>query len=524
MKRIKAMTAVMLAAAFIMGLAAVSAAGCAKHEYSDATESEAYYDMGDYMSEPEGSMYLDFNTEEYSHIDEYGFKSTMTSPLSTFAADVDTATYSNIRRVINEGGIPEPDMIRIEEMLNYFHYDYPDPAEGEPFSVTMEMADCPWNPQTKLLQIGLQAKKLDTDQLPPSNFVFLIDSSGSMYGSDRLELVQRAFSLLTEQLGEDDRISIVTYASNDKVLLEGATGADKAEILEVINSIEAGGGTAGSAGITTAYDIAERYYIEGGNNRILLATDGDLNLGVTSEGELTRLVEEKKKSGVYLSVLGFGRGNIKNNKMEALADNGNGNYSYIDTIAEARRVLINEMGGTLYTVAKDVKLQVDFNPAQIKGYRLIGYENRVMSAEDFNDDKKDGGEIGSGHRVTALYEIVDKDSDYPIVSATSVYQTAADNGSSDLFTLKIRYKEPSADSSELLTYPADGSIFRDELSDNMKLAAAVTEVGMILRGSEFKGTSTYESAMELLKSHSNIVDDEYIFDFYGLVKKLNEMA
>ena len=491
-------------------------------EAYDMAADSSYYGM---IDPGNGENFIEFNTEEYNYIEENGFKAVVNNPLSTFAADVDTASYSNVRRVINEGRVPDADMVRIEEMLNYFKYDYPDPAEGEPFSVTMEMADCPWNPQTKLLQIGLQAKKIDADALPPSNFVFLIDVSGSMYSDNKLPLVQKSFALLAEQLSDDDRVSIVTYASGDKVVLEGATGKDKPEILEAINSLKAGGATAGAQGITTAYAIAEKYFIPGGNNRILLATDGDLNVGVSSESELTRLVKEKKKTGVYLSVLGFGTGNIKDNKMEALADNGDGNYSYIDSVAEARRVLISEMGGTLFTVAKDVKLQMDFNPAQIKGYRLIGYENRIMAAEDFNNDKKDGGEIGAGHRLTVLYEIVDKDSAFGLTSASSIYQNAAsDNGSDDLFTLNIRYKEPDEDVSKLLTYPAKGSIYTDNMSDNMRLAASVAEVGMLLRKSDYKGNASYESALEMLKSIDNMVDDEYILDFYGLVKKVSDMT
>lgn len=537
MKTRKNLIAVIIAVMLMLSMMTVSMIGCAAHStsamYDTATEADGYY----YEAYDTGAEYnmaastyteegfVDFNTEEYSYIEENGFKSVVNNPLSTFAADVDTASYSNIRRVINEGKVPEADMVRIEEMLNYFKYDYTEPAEGEPFGVTMEMADCPWNDQTKLLQIGLQAKKLDAEALPPSNFVFLIDVSGSMYWDNKLPMVQKAFSLLTEQLKDEDRVSIVTYADGDKVVLEGATGKDKPMILEAINSLEAGGSTAGSRGINRAYEIAEKYFIAGGNNRILLATDGDLNVGVTSEGELTRLVKEKKQGGVYLSVLGFGTGNIKDNKMEALADNGDGNYSYIDSVAEARRVLINEMGGTLFTVAKDVKLQVDFNPAQIKGYRLIGYENRVMSAEDFNDDKKDGGEIGAGHRLTVLYEIVDKDSSFGVASATSVYQnTASDNGSDDLFTLNIRYKEPDGDTSKLLTYPANGSIYTNEMSDNMRLAAAVAETGMLLRKSDYSGSASYEDAMDMLKEIDGMLDDEYILDFYGLVKKVSDMT
>ncbi|MDO4789317.1 MAG: VWA domain-containing protein [Johnsonella sp.] len=463
----------------------------------------------------------EFNTEEYSSIEENVFQAVASSPLSTFAADVDTASYANIRRMIEGGELPLPDMVRIEEMLNYFHYDYPEPLDKGPFSVSMELADCPWNPDTELLLIGLQAKKIDTKELQPSNLVFLIDVSGSMDEPDKLPLVKRAFGLLSEQLGDQDRISIVTYASSDQVVAKGLKGSEKADIMRAIEDLYAAGGTAGSKGIETAYELAEEYFIEGGNNRVILATDGDLNLGITSEGELARLISEKKKSGVFLSVLGFGEGNIKDNKMETLADKGNGNYSYIDSIYEARKVLVEEMGGTCHTLAKDVKLQVEFNPVYIKGYRLIGYENRVMDDEDFADDKKDGGEIGAGHRVSALYEIVPIDSEFEIGSDLK-YQSAEKEtkNTGELLTLSIRYKKPDEDASTLLEYTLGESSRRDTLSSNMSFAAAVVEVGMLLRDSEFAGSSSYENALALLEASGDLREDESKYEFRSLIKKL----
>ncbi|MBE6760407.1 MAG: VWA domain-containing protein [Ruminococcaceae bacterium] len=519
-----------------MSLAAVLlltvTAGCSgSAEYAADVEAEAPMVMESYAETTTDFAYPmngsfddyaietpDFNTEEYNTIVENRFLSVVTSPLSTFSADVDTASYTNVRRYIDDKELPPADAVRIEELLNYFTYDYPEPDGDEPFSVTTEISDCPWNADTKLLLIGLQAEKPDTEQLPPSNLVFLIDVSGSMDSADKLPLVKEAFMLLTEQLGENDRVSIVTYASSDKVVLKGATGEDKQDIMDAINLLQAGGATAGSDGIKTAYKLAEEYFIEGGNNRVILATDGDLNVGVTSEGELTRLVEKKRESGVFLSVMGFGTGNIKDNKMEALADNGNGSYHYIDSENEARRVLVEEMGGTLFTVAKDVKFQVEFNPAVIKGYRLIGYENRVMEAEDFDDDTKDAGEIGAGHRVTALYEIVEVDSPMEIAAPELTYQTSGDSGSDEYLQLKVRYKEPDGDTSKLLTYPVGQDAYTAEPSNDFVFASAVAQYGMLLRQSAYSGTATYESILEQLNSRLGLLSDDYRYDFRRIVE------
>ena len=473
-------------------------------------EAEACAD--DAFAEPE------FNTEEYSAITENSFKSTASDPLSTFSADVDTASYSNLRRIIRDGGTIPQDAVRIEEMINYFHYNYPEPQSGEPFSVTTEIADCPWNASTKLMMVGMKAKDIDMQQRKPMNLVFLIDVSGSMYSPDKLPLVQKAFNMLTEVLTEQDRVSIVTYAGSDSVVLEGASGNDGIRIREAIDALEAGGSTAGAAGINTAYDIAKKYFIDGGNNRIILATDGDLNVGISSEAELKKLVEKQRKKGVFLSVLGFGTGNIKDNKMETLADNGNGNYSYIDSEAEARRVLVEEMGGTLETVAKDVKFQVEFNPAYIMGYRLIGYENRVMSAEDFADDTKDAGEIGAGHTVTALYEIADLNSTMEFASSDLKYieGTASGTENGEYCTVSVRYKEPDGDESQLLTYPVAETAYRQVMSDNMRFASAVAAFGLVLRDSEFKGIADKGLVHDLL-SDASVLNDPYKQEFAELV-------
>ena len=484
-------------------------------------ESADTYSFGGY----DQKTGIDFNTEEYKHIDENGWKAVSVSPFSTFAADVDTASYANLRRMINNGQrIPE-DAVRIEELINYFDYDYTAPANNDPFSVTTEMAPCPWNENTNLLMVGIKAKDIDMSQRKASNLVFLVDVSGSMNGEDRLGLVQKSFKMLTNELNQDDRISLVTYASGDRIVFEGLSGANKKEITEYVEDLFAGGGTNGSAGIQTAYEIAEKYYIEGGNNRIILATDGDLNIGITDEGSLTRLVKEKAKSGVFLSVLGFGWGNISDSRMEALADNGNGNYSYIDSMTEAKKVLVDEMGGTLFTVAKDTKIQVEFNPAVIKGYRLIGYENRTMAAEDFNDDKKDGGEIGAGHTVTALYEIALKDSAQEIPEVESKYTAKADADAegiaSEYLTVNIRYKQPDGETSSLITHPVDSTYYSENMSENLSWAAGVAQAGMIIRKSEYAGTSTMENVLERLKSLNSVKEDAYRQEFCELMENVN---
>lgn len=463
----------------------------------------------------------EFNTNEYNFVPENRFVSVLTSPLSTFAADVDTASYAQVRAMILRGDPVPRDSVRVEEFLNYFRYDYKQPDAGEPFGVTMQMTQTPWNEHTLLLQIGLQAAEIPKGERPPQNLVFLIDVSGSMNAPDKLPLVKRAFQLLVEELAPTDTVSIVTYASRDEVVLRGVRASEKTRILEAIDQLTAGGATAGAAGITTAYDIAQELLIAGGNNRVLLATDGDLNVGISDEGSLVRLIKEKKQAGIFLSVLGFGDGNYKDNKLEALADHGDGNYSYIDTIFEARRALVTEIGATFFAVAKDVKLQVDFNPAALKGYRLIGYENRLMEAEDFADDTKDGGELGSGHRLTVLYELVPLDSAFDIGTAQSKYTQPAptDSTPTEWLTLSIRAKQPEGNESQLFTYPLPIDT-PQEMTDNLCFAAAVAQVGMLLTDSEWKGSASYDSALSLLRQDTSLSGDVFKEEFLYLVNLL----
>lgn len=498
----------------------------AQHYTEAAIAAEDYESADDEAMPPEMNSVDDFdiqqNDEEYNYIKENGYTAVSSAPLSTFSADVDTASYTNVRRMIDDGMDVPPDAVRIEEFINYFDYDYTDPADGEPFAVHTELSDCPWNDETELLMVGINTKGFDAvlDERPAMNLVFLIDVSGSMYDDNKLPLVQKSFSMLTDNLTAADRVSIVTYAGSDEVVLEGADGNDRKKILRAINDLEAGGSTAGAAGINTAYDIAQKYFIDGGNNRVILATDGDLNVGLSSESELTRLIEEKRESGVFLSVLGFGTGNYKDNRLEALADYGNGNYSYIDSEKEAKKVLVDEMSGTLFTVAKDVKFQLEFNPANVKGYRLIGYENRVMAAEDFNDDTKDAGEIGAGHSVTVLYEIVLADSKMELGESKLKYASDSEGVMGDeLLTVNIRYKEPEGSESKLLTYPVNKSLYSDKMSADMNFASCVAEFGMLLRNSRYIGDVTYKDVSAQLSKY-DYSDDDYKDEFIYLVNTM----
>ena len=502
----------------------------AQHYTEAAIAAEDYESADDEAMPPEMNSVDDSdiqkNDEEYNYIKENGYTAVSSAPLSTFSADVDTASYTNVRRMIDDGMDVPPDAVRIEEFINYFDYDYTDPADGEPFAVHTELSDCPWNDETELLMVGINTKGFDAvlDERPAMNLVFLIDVSGSMYDDNKLPLVQKSFSMLTDNLTAADRVSIVTYAGSDEVVLEGADGNDRKKILRAINDLEAGGSTAGAAGINTAYDIAQKYFIDGGNNRVILATDGDLNVGLSSESELTRLIEEKRESGVFLSVLGFGTGNYKDNRLEALADYGNGNYSYIDSEKEAKKVLVDEMSGTLFTVAKDVKFQLEFNPANVKGYRLIGYENRVMAAEDFNDDTKDAGEIGAGHSVTVLYEIVPADSKMELGESELKYASDSDGVMGDeLLTVNIRYKEPEGSESKLLTYPVNKSLYSDKMSADMNFASCVAEFGMLLRNSRYIGDVTYKDVSAQLSKY-DYSDDDYKDEFIYLVNTMKRRA
>lgn len=464
-----------------------------------------------------------WNTENYNSVKESGFVSTNTQPFSTFGADVDTAVYSNFRRSVfqNDGFGISGDAIRVEEMINYFDYDYAKPADGEKFGVVTSLTPCPWNDDTLLLRVGVRAE--DVEPQGGSNIVFLVDTSGSMFSNNKLPLAQEALKTLQEGLTANDTISIVTYAGSSEVALEGVRGDEHRKIENAIDDLEAGGSTNGEGGIRKAYEIAEKYFIEGGNNRVILATDGDLNVGISSEAGLIELIEEEKETGVFLSCLGFGEGNYQDDKMEALADHGNGNYAFIDCTAEAERVLKDEMWSTLYTVAKDVKFQVEFNPAQVKGYRLVGYENRMMAAEDFADDTKDGGEVGSDQCVTVLYEVVTTDSAYEIPGVESRYgNDTATSDSDELLAVNIRYKEPDSNTSELRTFPVTKDMISDTMDDDTSWAAGVAQFGMLLRESEFAGTSTYEDIIDRLKQSPKVMTDDFRAEFLYIAEKVAE--
>jgi Ca-activated chloride channel family protein len=429
------------------------------------------------------------------------------------------------------GELPQADAVRIEEMLNYFKYDYPEPSGQHPFSVYTELAVCPWNNKHQLIQVGLRGQSVDKTSLPPSNLVFLIDVSGSMSDPNKLPLLKSAFNLLVNELRAQDRVAIVVYAGAAGLVLESTPGNRKEAILAAIDNLEAGGSTAGGAGLKLAYAEAEKNFIKGGNNRIILATDGDFNVGESSNGGMERLVEEKRELGVFITVLGFGMGNVKDDKMELIADKGNGNYSYIDNLQEARKVLVREFGGTLFTIAKDVKFQIEFNPSRVASYRLIGYENRLLNDEDFNDDKKDAGEMGAGHNVTALYELVPAGTDETLPSVDPLkYQKSPstdivrESASSELLTIKIRYKKPDGNTSMLFEKPVKGNISQiEDASDNLKFAAAVSEFGMILRNSEFKGNATLEGASILAKSGKGEDEDGYRAEMIRLIKTVKDL-
>ncbi len=467
-----------------------------------------------------------WNTENYSTIHENGFKDAKINPLSTFSIDVDNASYSNVRRYINSGELPLVDAVRIEEMINYFNYDYPEPKGEHPFSVTTELGECPWNTDHYLMHIGLKGKSIDKSELPPSNLVFLIDVSGSMNYENKLPLLKRAFKMLINELRPEDRVSIVVYAGAAGKVLDSTPGDEKMKILDALETLSAGGSTAGGEGIKLAYKIARENFIEDGNNRIILATDGDFNVGVSSTSEMERLMEKERDSGIFMSVMGFGTGNIKDDKMETIADKGNGNYAYIDNIQEARKVFISEFGGTLFTIAKDVKFQLEFNPKLVKSYRLVGYENRLLNDEDFNDDKKDAGEMGAGHTVTALYEIVPvgAEDDSPSVDPLKYQDQKPVSGkySNELLTVKLRYKEPKGGKSKLLEQPVKNILIKNT-SDNFRFSAAVASFGMLLRHSEFKGNATVSKVLELAKSSKGADEEGYRSEFIRLVKTADDL-
>lgn len=467
-----------------------------------------------------------FAGEYYKSIPENDFLGSFYQPLSTFGADVDVASYANVRRMLKSGSMPHPDAVRLEEMINYFQYDYPEPKGGEVFSVTMDQRTCDWNPKHQLLRIGLKTKALPQRDLPPSNLVFLIDVSGSMGSSDKLPLLQSALKIMVKQLDPEDRVAIVVYASASGLVLESTPAANQQKILEAINQLHAGGSTAGGAGIQLAYKEAVRHFIKKGNNRVILATDGDFNVGVSSDAGLVELIEEKRESGVFLSVLGFGTGNYQDAKMEQLADHGNGNYAYIDGLLEARKVLATELGSNLHVVAKDTKFQIEFNPQKVSAYRLIGYENRLLAAEDFDDDTKDAGDIGAGHTVTAIYEIIPR-----IPEADSIwveeprlrYQDKAlseEAYGEELALLKIRYKEPDARKSKLKIYPVRENISTDP---DFAFLSAVLQYGLLMRQSEYAGNSSLESAIALAERHLGPDPHGYRREFVQLCKLAKDL-
>lgn len=463
-----------------------------------------------------------FNTEAYDHIAENIFLSAASDPVSTFSIDVDRASYSNIRRFISGGGLPPKDAVRIEEMINYFSYDYPSPGSDHPFSVTTEVSEAPWNSLHKLVRIGIQGRRIDTEDLPPSNLVFLIDVSGSMRSPNKLPLLKSSFRMLVGQLRPVDRVALVVYAGAAGLVLPSTPGDQKDEILDAIEALEAGGSTAGGDGIKLAYEVARQNHIEGGNNRVILATDGDFNVGASSDAEMVRLIEEKREQGTFLTVLGFGVGNLKDSKMEKIADHGNGNFAYIDNLMEARKVLVTEMGGTLLTIAKDVKIQVEFNPLRVQAYRLIGYENRLLRDEDFNDDTKDAGELGAGHSVTALYEVIPVGVESAFLQAVDSlrYQSQGTlseaSDSQELLYVKLRYKHPDDNVSQLIERAVLDST--EGPSADLRFAAAVAGFGMLLRDSEYSGNLTLGDVLELARGSTGEDTEGYRTEFIRLVE------
>lgn len=501
-----------------------------------APPSSAYYQpvydqIQQYRTDKDG-IKEDFNREGYDKITENRFLKVTDNPLSTFSIDVDAASYSNIRRFLNQGQLPPAGAVRIEEMVNYFTYQYPQPVKNEPFSINTEISDAPWNKDHKLVLIGLQGKKIPMENLPASNLVFLIDVSGSMQDPLKLPLVKASMKMLVDQLREEDKISMVVYAGAAGLVLEPTSGSEKTKIKDAIDKLEAGGSTAGGAGIKLAYKTARENFVKGGNNRVILCTDGDFNVGESSDDAMERLIEQERKSGVFLTVLGYGMGNYQDAKMQKLADKGNGNHAYIDGISEAKKVLVNEFGGTLFTIAKDVKLQVEFNPAKVQGYRLIGYENRMLAKEDFNDDKKDAGELGSGHTVTALYEVipVGVKSDFLQKVDSLKYQKnttplISSSQTDEILTVKFRYKAPDGDVSKLIEHPVlDKQVALAKTSDNFRFAAAVAQFGLLLRESAYKSASSYDNVLNLARKAKGYDEEGYRSEFVRLVESARLLA
>jgi Ca-activated chloride channel family protein len=473
----------------------------------------------------------DFNTETYDRIRENEFTRVSEKPLSTFSIDVDTASYANVRRFLNDRTLPPKDAVRIEELVNYFNYDYTAPAGEHPFAAHVETAMAPWNDQHLLVRFGLKGREIDFSRRQPGNFVFLIDVSGSMRPANKLPLLKRALRLMVDKLNSEDRVAIAVYAGASGLVLSSTPCSEKEKILQSLERLEAGGSTNGGAGIELAYRVSEENLLKEGINRVILATDGDFNIGITNQGDLTRLIEEKAKSGIFLTVLGFGMGNYKDSTLEKLADRGNGNYAYIDTLQEARKVLVEEIGGTLATIAKDVKIQVEFNPAEVQAYRLVGYENRLLRDQDFNDDTKDAGEIGAGHTVTVLYELVPRGvkMDLPPAVDPLKYQPQPSvnqsESSGEMLTLKLRYKEPDGDMSQLIEIPVRAEARSlEQASGDFRFAASVAGFGMLLRDSTFKGNLNFDRVLQLAEESIGADPQGYRKDFVNLVKKARALS
>ncbi len=514
-------------------------------------QKESEVQMGGGKIESDGSREWKKNKNDYRWYDrsagetarypkyvENAFESVLQNPLSTFSIDVDTASYANVRRFLTGGQLPPHDAVRVEELINYFSYNYPQPKGDEPFSANIEIAGCPWDTQHRLVRVGLKGREMAENKRPPSNFVFLIDVSGSMSPAERLPLIKQSLRMLVKRMTENDRIAIVVYASSSGTVLESTSCANKEKILEALDRLEAGGSTNGGEGIQRAYGLAEENFIKGGVNRVILCTDGDFNVGITDQGDLIDLIQRKAKNGVFLSALGVGTDNFKDALLQKLADKGNGNYHYIDTMEEAQKVLVQQMNGTLVTIAKDVKIQIEFNPAQVASYRLIGYEKRILEAEDFNNDKKDAGEIGAGHTVTALYEIVPagaEENERPRVAVDDLkYQNKlapkpvkreVSNDNKELLTLKLRWKKPDGDKSKLTEFTAtDRKEKFSQASTDFKFAAAVASFGMILKDSEHKGDANFRSVLELAEESKGDDTEGYRAEFINLVKKAKEIS
>ncbi|MEO5722538.1 MAG: VWA domain-containing protein [Chthoniobacterales bacterium] len=510
--------------------------------YIPTAESESALPVSIYSSESAPVNGLNeadkMATADYGHFEENPFLAADTNSLSTFSIDVDTASYANVRRMINAGTKPPNDAVRIEELINYFAYDYPQPESGQPFSINLEVAGCPWTPEHRLVRIGLKGREIASDQRGASNLVFLLDVSGSMEPANRLPLVKQAMRLLVDRLTENDRVAIVTYAGSSGAALPSTTGDRKEEIIRALENLEASGSTNGASGIALAYQIAAEHFIKGGVNRVILATDGDFNVGVTSPGELVRLAEEKAKGGIFLSVLGVGDDNLKDSTMQKLADKANGNYAYLDSLDEARKVLVAQVNGTLITIAKDVKVQVEFNPARVASYRLIGYEKRLLRKEDFNNDKVDAGEIGAGHTVTALYEIVPRGAGSdPAASVPPVdplkysppnpmaVASSFPNSSPELMTVKLRYKEPDGDQSALLERSlADYGAAFENASSDFRFAAAVAAFGMVLRDSPYRGNATLAGVIDRAQGARGRDEAGYRAGFIALARRAQALA